>query len=158
MSETMRPAEVFPPGEFVREELEARGWSQTDLAAIMGCAPRTVNEIIKGRRGLSPETAVALGAAFGTSADFWLNLETAYKLHTTPRDEAVVRRAKLFTEAPIKDLQRRGWIEQTSSIDVLEHQVSRFLQEHPHAARKSASYDSIAPALALWAPVNAPRV
>lgn len=80
MPDTTRPAEVFPPGEFVREELAARGWSQTDIAVIMGCAPRTVSEIIKGRRGLSPKTAVALGAAFGTSADFWLNLEPAKRM------------------------------------------------------------------------------
>ncbi len=150
MSTTIRPAEVFPPGEFVREELEARGWSQTDLAAIMDCAPRTVNEIIRGKRSITPETAVGLAAAFDTSADLWLNLENAFKLHTTPRDEAVARRAKLFALCPVKDLQRRGWIGETDSIAVLEHQVNKFMEPLAYAARKSESYDETKPALAAW--------
>ena len=42
-------AEVFPPGEFLRDELEARGWTQTEFAEILGRPPRLVNEIIAGR-------------------------------------------------------------------------------------------------------------
>lgn len=48
------PIESFPPGELIREELEERGWT--------------------------PETARALGEAFGTSATIWMNLESAYRL------------------------------------------------------------------------------
>ena len=40
------PAEVFPPGEFIREELEARGWSLQDLAEILGRPPRSVSELL----------------------------------------------------------------------------------------------------------------
>ena len=58
------PAEVFPPGDFIREELEERGWTQEDLAAILGRSIRLVNEIIMGKRGIKPATANALGAAF----------------------------------------------------------------------------------------------
>ena len=68
------PAEVFPPGEFIREELEERGWTQEDFAAILGRSPRLVNEVIMGKRGITPETANGLSAAFGTSAQFWMNL------------------------------------------------------------------------------------
>ena len=41
-------AETFPPGEFLREELEARGWSQTELAEIIGRPVRLINELIAG--------------------------------------------------------------------------------------------------------------
>ena len=74
-----RPAEAFPPGEFLREELEARGWSPADLADILGCAPEIVNEIIAGKRGISPDTARGLAEAFGTSPDLWLNLEATHE-------------------------------------------------------------------------------
>ena len=74
------PAEVFPPGEFVREELEARGWTQEDLAEILGRPLRLVNEVIMAKRGITPETANGLAAAFGTSPQVWMNLESIYRL------------------------------------------------------------------------------
>ena len=74
------PAEVFPPGELLAEELEARGWTQTDLADILGRPHRLVNEIIAGKRRITPETAMGLAAALGTTAALWLNLESAYQL------------------------------------------------------------------------------
>lgn len=74
------PAEVFPPGAFIREELEARGWTQRDLAEILGRPLSAINQIILAKRGITPKTAQELAAAFGTSAQFWLNLETAYRL------------------------------------------------------------------------------
>ncbi len=43
-------AEIFPPGEFLREELEARGWSQTELAEIIGRPVRLINELIAGKK------------------------------------------------------------------------------------------------------------
>ena len=46
-------AEIFPPGEFLREELEARNWSQTELAEIMGRPVRLINEIIAGKKAIT---------------------------------------------------------------------------------------------------------
>ena len=43
-------AEIFPPGEFLREELEARGWSQTEMAEIIGRPVRLINELIAGKK------------------------------------------------------------------------------------------------------------
>ena len=72
-------AEVFPPGDFLSEELEARGWTQSDLAAIIGRPVRLVNEIIAGKRSITPETATGLAEAFGTSPDVWLALEATWQ-------------------------------------------------------------------------------
>lgn len=78
---TSRPvAEVFPPGDFVREELEARGWSQTHLAEIIGRPIQTVNMIINGKKAITAETALQLAKALGTSAELWMNLEATYRL------------------------------------------------------------------------------
>jgi HTH-type transcriptional regulator/antitoxin HigA len=73
------PVEVFSPGEFIKEELEARDWTQNDLAVILGRQLRTVSDIVTGKRGITPETAKGLGQAFGTSAQLWMNLESAYR-------------------------------------------------------------------------------
>ena len=51
------PAEIFPPGEFIREELEARNWTQGDLAEILDRPLQLVNEIVLGKRSITPETA-----------------------------------------------------------------------------------------------------
>ena len=86
------PAEVFAPGEFLSEELEARGWSQTELAEILARPPRLINEIIAGKRAITPETAKGLAAAFGTSPQFWMNLETSYQLSKAQIAEKEVSR------------------------------------------------------------------
>ena len=74
------PAEARPPGECIKEELEARGWNQRGLAEVMGIEPSTLSNLIRGKRPLTPKLAKALGQAFDTSAQYWLNLESAYRL------------------------------------------------------------------------------
>ena len=151
--------QAFAPGEYLREELDARGWSQLDLAEILGRPPQAVNEIISGKRAITPDTAQALSEAFGTSAQLWMNLESAYQLaRISNRDDSVSRKAKLYEIAPLKDLQKRGWIERSSNITVLESQVFEFYGisnfDQPiyfqHAARKSTDYGSITPAQLAW--------
>lgn len=87
-------AEVYPPGHFIREELEARGWSQGDLALVIGRPLQAVNQIVNGRKEVTPRTALALGQAFGTGAEFWVNLEAQYRLWLAGKpDPAIAKRA-----------------------------------------------------------------
>lgn len=72
--------EVFPPGEFLKEELEVRNWSQTGLAEIIGRPTCLINEIIAGKRTITPETAIQLGEALGTGAELWMTLESQVQL------------------------------------------------------------------------------
>ena len=78
------PAEIFPPGEFIKEEIEARNWTQNDLAKILGLSLRLVSEIIAGKRAITPNTAKQLAAAFGTGAQLWMNLDRAYQRGKIP--------------------------------------------------------------------------
>lgn len=156
------PAEVFPPGEFVRDELEARSWTQSDLAEILGRPVRTVNEVVTGKRSVTPETARGLAAAFGTSAEVWMNLQTAWELYKAERDEdqqsAVARRATLFSKAPIKEMIRRGWLEGSDNIDVLEKRFCAFFEirdpsqelDFQAAARMAASPGNFSPPQMAW--------
>src|SRR3989304_174869 len=121
-------AETTSAGEYLRDELGARGWTQTDLAAILDRPLRLVNEIIMGKRGITPETATGLAKALGTTAELWLNLDAAYQLSKVePQpDDVVERRARLYSKAPIKEMIRRHWIEDSESIDVLDRSVLNF--------------------------------
>jgi HTH-type transcriptional regulator/antitoxin HigA len=145
------PAEVFPPGEFIREELEARGWTQGDLAQIMDRPLQVVNELIAGKKQITPETARGLSRAFGDGDPlYWMQLDAAYRLAQLEpdKDKSVDRRAKLYSLFPVRELMKRRWIEPSKNLDVIEHRVCRFfriknLDERPvfaHAA-KAIQYD-----------------
>jgi HTH-type transcriptional regulator/antitoxin HigA len=98
-------AEAFPPGEFIKDELEARGWTQEDLAEITGMASPVISNIINAKRALSPDVASNLAAAFGTTAQFWMNLETSYQLFSESHaDGDIQRKAKLFSRADRKSV------------------------------------------------------
>ncbi len=87
---TRVPAEVFALGEFIREELEARGWTQGDLAQIMDRPLRLINELVAGKKQITPETARGLSAAFGDGDPlYWMNLDAAYGLRRPEPDEDI---------------------------------------------------------------------
>ena len=71
------------PGEILREDfLVPLGVTQTALAQHIGVPVRRVNEIVRGRRAVSPETAQLLAAALGTPAELWMNAQSHYDLAT----------------------------------------------------------------------------
>lgn len=141
--------EVPHPGEFIRDELEARGWAQRDLAYILGVKEQAINPIMSGKRGISPDMAQSLSKAFGISAEYFLNLQKAYELSTArAADPAIERRAKLQSVFPIREMIKRNWFEDTQDISLLEAQVMRFFQTNSmdqvpclaHNARKGGDY------------------
>ncbi len=83
-----RAAEVFPPGEFIKDEMESRDWSLAQFAEILGCPLEAVVEIIAARKSITPETAQGLGVAIGTGTQFWLNLEKTYRLSTSSTEDS----------------------------------------------------------------------
>jgi len=78
------PTKLFPPvtpGEMLLKEfLEPMGISQNRLARAIGVPPRRINEIVHGKRGITADTALRLAKYFGTSAEFWINLQSHYEL------------------------------------------------------------------------------
>ena len=95
----MLPSNRTPthPGEVLSEEfLRPLGLTQVALAEHLGVPVQRINELVRGKRGVTPETAWLLAGAFGTSPDFWINLQTTHDL-------AVNRPAKM-----IRQLARTG--------------------------------------------------
>lgn len=80
------------PGEIMKGEfLDPAGITQVALAKHLGIPLQRVNEIIRGKRGISPETAWLLSQALGTTPQFWMNLQDAYDL-TSKRPKRTVER------------------------------------------------------------------
>jgi addiction module HigA family antidote len=75
------------PGEVLWEEfLKPMGISQNRLALNIGVPPRRINEIVLGKRGITADTALRLAKFFGTSAEFWLGLQSQYELDVTAEE------------------------------------------------------------------------
>ena len=73
--------EPIHPGEVLMEDfIEGFGITQNKLAVSIGVPPRRINEIVHCKRGITADTALRLGKLFGTTAQFWLNLQTLYDL------------------------------------------------------------------------------
>jgi HTH-type transcriptional regulator/antitoxin HigA len=115
------------PGKFIQDELTKRGWTQDDLARILGRPLPTVNRILKGKHAILPDMALALGLAFDTGPEIWMSREAAYRLSLADRPtDDVRRRARLYELAPIKDMEKRGWIRQTKNAGELEAELKKF--------------------------------
>ena len=68
------------PGEVLKDELEETQLTQSALAHHIGVLPKTINEICRGRRGISPDMAIKLSKAQGGRPQFWLNLQMNWEL------------------------------------------------------------------------------
>jgi HTH-type transcriptional regulator / antitoxin HigA len=135
------PAEVFPPGEFLREELEAREWTQQELADILERPARLISELIAGKRAITPETARGLSAAFGTSAEYWMNLESQYQLSKVKvENDHVERKAALYSKFPVREMLRRGWVRSSENLTVLEQRFCEFFDINNLAAQPTLSH------------------
>ena len=149
--------DVPHPGFYIREELEAREWTQRDLAYILGTPEQAVNMIISGKRGISPEMAKALGDAFDVNPELFINLQRAYDMsHARSPDPGVARRAKLQSAYPVREMIKRGWLQDTDAA-MLEAQMANFFEvknagDIPHMAfaAKKSHYDETPPTQLAW--------
>jgi addiction module HigA family antidote len=82
---TKRPPRIYSnlaihPGEILAEELEARDMTQRALAQAMGRPGQVINEITRGKKRITADTALQLAGVLGTSAELWMNLQSTYDL------------------------------------------------------------------------------
>jgi HTH-type transcriptional regulator / antitoxin HigA len=161
-----------PPGDLIREELEKRGWTQKDLAMVLGQPLARVNQIVLGNQSISPETAIALEAALDVPAREWIARECAYRrsvfikrverLQVEGSDDletlAIRKRKRLLNIVPIKEIQKRGWVQQTEDLSEIEEDVRALLEvesldEEPGlnaALRRSNPDTAITPSQMAW--------
>ena len=86
------------PGQILSEEfLIPLGLTEVALAGHLGVPVQRVNKIVRGKRGITPETAWLLSQAFGTSPQFWINLQTNYDLaRTQPKEKHIPKLQSLL--------------------------------------------------------------
>jgi len=81
-----RKLPAIHPGEHLRDELHELGLSARALAKLLDIPVNRVTQILNGQRGISADTALRLARYFGTSAEFWMNLQQAYELRLAEQE------------------------------------------------------------------------
>jgi len=76
---------IHPGGVLMEDFIEGLGITQNKLAVSIGVSPRRINEIVHGTRGITADTALRLAKYFGTSEEFWMNLQSHYELRIKRR-------------------------------------------------------------------------
>ncbi len=106
------PDYLVTPGEVLEEYLEDLGMTQAELADRTGLTKKTVNEIIKAKSPVTPETALKLERALGRPARFWSNLERQYQDDRTrlAEKERMESYLKWIDNFPVNDMAKLGWI------------------------------------------------
>jgi addiction module HigA family antidote len=106
------PESVTAPGEFLQERLEELGMSQTEFAERIGRTKKFVNEVVKGKAAILPETALQFERALGMPARFWMNAESLYResLARQSEREELKRNAAWLEKIPVKKMAQMGWV------------------------------------------------
>lgn len=129
-----KPFYIVTPGQILLRELEARDLTQADLADIMGRPAKTINAIIKNTKEITPETAQELEAALDIPASNWLNLNAKYRLHLAEKIKQPQKRQRIYDRslmyhlAPIREMQKLGWISFGEDTEKNKQELQRFLQ------------------------------
>jgi len=159
-----RPDLVLPPGETLKETLQALDMPQSELAMRMGRPEKTISEIVNAKTKITADTALQLEKVLGVPADFWLTLESNYRAFVARSEDRERLRASIdwLKRFPTKEMVKRGWISRFKDQIAQLNEVLRFFgvaspQEWARWWRKTQAAFRIAksvkvddPALAVW--------
>ena len=165
------PDYAIPPGETLRDTLEAIGMAQAELARRAGLSIKHVNQIVMGLAPITSETALALERVVGVPAAFWMRLEANYQAREAlSRERGGLDQARGWLDRiPVSDLVRRGYLQKSADrISTLQEVLSFFgvasvsawkeVWEAPDAAfLKSPAFRSDPYAAAVWLRIGEKR-
>ena len=155
----MEKSQDISPGGYLREKMEARGWTQSDLAFALGLKQSaTVNQILNNKRSISPNLARSLALALECDASEIAKIQADWDIQEadTPDPDIAVR-ARILSKYPLREMVKRRWVDPQYALGTLEDQVCRFfgvtnLDEVPHIGHsaKKTRYDEITPEQIAW--------
>ena len=168
MAETMTnqyvPDYLVTPGDVLEEYLEALGMTQAELADRTGLTRKTINEVIKGKSPITPETALKFERTLGRPAHFWSNMERQYQEDRSRLAEKDRLQSYLswLEKVPVQAMAKLGWIpKRTDKISQLE-EVLRFFgvaspeqwktmwEEYQVEYRQTQRFEKCAESVSAW--------
>ena len=124
-----RPTHALHPGRLLREELASRGISQREFAKQLDRPPQVVNQIVREKKSITPETALGIERVLGIDAQFWINLQGVHDLvvaRIAEDEELVESQGKWLRRFPIRKMAELGWIEEESRPSAKLRQLLSF--------------------------------
>jgi HTH-type transcriptional regulator/antitoxin HigA len=126
----LKAAKKFGPGFFIREQMEMREWTQSDLSEVTGFTIKHLNKVLQEKQPLTLDMARVLGEVFNTSAQYWVNIDTGYRLwlaqEKTKSEEEADIKGLIYERMPIKDMMAKGWLKASHSAENLKKQVLQY--------------------------------
>ena len=119
----IKPFINIGPGYTIRKYLEARGWTQEDLSQLTEISSKQLSQLINDKVRITIDTARLLAKSFDTSAEFWINLDTRYRLNINPdtlKENATQRKSKIRKLMPVSEIQKKGWFKTDNSAEGYE--------------------------------------
>lgn len=112
------PDWIVAPGDTIADVLEERGWTQADLANRTGFTKKHIFQLLRGEAPITQETGAKLEKVLGSTARFWIGLDTQYRQQLANRAEldALAKRKDWLKELPLKDMIRFGWVKETGDV------------------------------------------
>jgi HTH-type transcriptional regulator/antitoxin HigA len=117
------------PGAFIKEELEVRNWTQEDLAEILGLSLNSVSKLMMNKRAITIDTAGLLSKAFGQSPQYWINLDTNFRLRSkndSAEERSVETKSTIYKYLPLNEMKKKGWLKPCKNVDELVGQIMDF--------------------------------
>jgi HTH-type transcriptional regulator/antitoxin HigA len=124
-----RPETVSPPGKTIADMLESLGMSQAELARRMGRPNNKLNQIVKGTKAITADTALELESVLGLPASFWLSREQNYRLALSERERLArqTKDADIVRNFPYTEMAKYGWVRKhTAPVDRYRELLSFF--------------------------------
>ena len=125
MSKEFIPHIATHPGEVLKDELTSRNIKQREFAAEIGMQPTMLNEIINGKRAITPQIAIIIEKALQIEADFWLNVQSQYELDTERIKERTIKKLQtievwqMITKyVPVKYFRKEGFLTGVQEKDI----------------------------------------
>jgi len=158
------PDYLVTPGEVLEDYLNHLGMTQAELSDRTGLAKKTINEVIKAKSPITPETALKLERVLGRPAHFWSNLERQYQEERTrlAEKQRMKSHLKWLARVPVTAMVKLGWISGHNDKEIQLEEVLSFFgvaspdqwatvyQKHQVAYRQTKRFEVIAEAVSAW--------
>ncbi len=123
----MRGSQLESPKEAIKGLMAERGWSQVELAYVLGVAPSTISELARGRTKITAEMAKLLAVAFDKTAEYFVDLQARWDLlHAADPKDEVRARAAAQSHYPVREMIKRDWIRDPAKGTGAHGELCRF--------------------------------